>query len=58
MRRDKNRIILTVDKSVSMEVMDRDDYNNKAEELLTPTSLQAHALVTPPIGLKPGLFLC
>ena len=34
LRRDKNRIILTADKGVSMVVMDRDDYNNKAEELL------------------------
>ena len=34
LRRDKNRIILTVDKGVSMVVMDRDDYNKKAEELL------------------------
>ena len=34
LRRGKNRIILTVDKGVSMVVMDRDDYNNKAEELL------------------------
>ena len=34
LRKDKNRIILTMDKGVSMVVMDRDDYNNKAEELL------------------------
>ena len=34
LRRDKNRIILTVDKGVSMVVMDRGDYTNKAEELL------------------------
>ena len=34
LRRDKTRIILTTDKGVSMVVMDRDDYNNKAEELL------------------------
>ena len=34
LRRDKTRIILTVDKGVSMVVMDRDDYNKKAEELL------------------------
>ena len=34
LRKDKNRIILTADKGVSMVVMDRDDYNNKAEELL------------------------
>ena len=34
LREDKNRIILTVDKGVSMVVMDRNDYNKKAEELL------------------------
>ena len=34
LRRDKNRLILTADKGVSMVVIDRDDYNNKAEELL------------------------
>ena len=34
LRRDKTRIILTADKGVSMVVMDRDDYNKKAEELL------------------------
>ena len=31
---DKSRIILTADKGVSMVVMDRDEYNTKAEELL------------------------
>ena len=34
LRKDKNRVILMVDKGVSMVVMDRDDYNEKAEELL------------------------
>ena len=34
LRKDKNRVILMADKGVSMVVMDRDDYNNKAEELL------------------------
>ena len=34
LRRDKNRIILTANKGVSMVVMDRDDYNKKAQELL------------------------
>ena len=33
LRKDKSRIILTVDKGVSMVVMDRDDYNNKAEAI-------------------------
>ena len=34
LRRDKNKMILTADKGVSMVVMDRDDYNHKAEALL------------------------
>ena len=34
LRRDKTRMILTMDKGVSMVVMDRDDYNKKAEALL------------------------
>ena len=34
LRKDKNRVILMADKGVSIVVMDRDDYNNKAEELL------------------------
>ena len=33
-KKDKDRIILTVDKGVAMVVMDREDYNNKAQELL------------------------
>ena len=34
LRRDKTKMILTVDKGVSMVVMDWDDYNKKAETLL------------------------
>ena len=34
LRKDKSRVILMVDKGVSMVVMDRDDYNTKAEDLL------------------------
>ena len=34
LRKDKDRIILTVDKGVAMVVLDREDYNNKATELL------------------------
>ena len=34
LRKDKTRVILMADKGVSMVVMDRDDYNSKAEELL------------------------
>ena len=34
LRRDKNKMILTADKGVSMVVIDREDYNQKAEALL------------------------
>ena len=34
LRKDKTRVILMGDKGVSMVVMDRDDYNSKAEELI------------------------
>ena len=34
LRKDKTRIILTAYKGVSMVVMDRDDYNRKAEDIL------------------------
>ena len=33
LRKDKDRIILTVDKGVAMVVLDREDYNNKARDL-------------------------
>ena len=34
LRKDKDRIILTADKGVVMVVLDREDYNNKARDLL------------------------
>ena len=34
LKKDKDRVTLTVDKGVAMVVMDREDYNNKAQELL------------------------
>ena len=34
LRKDKNRLILTADKGVAMVVMDKEDYINKAKELL------------------------
>ena len=33
LKKDKDRVILTADKGVAMVVMDREDYNNKAQEL-------------------------
>ena len=35
LKKDKDRVILTVDKGVAMVVMDKEAYNNKAQELLT-----------------------
>ena len=34
LKRDKTRVILTADKGVSLVVMDKEQYINKAEELL------------------------
>ena len=34
LQNDKDRVILTADKGAAMVVMDREDYNNKAQELL------------------------
>ena len=34
LRKDHSRVILTVDKGVALVVMDRTDYNNKAQKLL------------------------
>ena len=34
LRKDKDRIILTADKGVAMVILDREDYNNKASDLL------------------------
>ena len=34
LKEDKNRIILTTDKGVSLVIMDKTEYNRKAEELL------------------------
>ena len=35
LRKDKDRIILTVDKGVAMVVLDKEEYNNKARDLLS-----------------------
>ena len=34
LKKDKDRVILTADKGVAMVVMDREEYNNKVQELL------------------------
>ena len=34
LKKDKERVILTADKGVAMVIMDKEDYNNKAQELL------------------------
>ena len=33
LKKDKERVILTVNKGVAMVIMDREDYNNKAQEI-------------------------
>ena len=34
LKTDKDRLILTADKGVAMVIMDKEDYNNKVQELL------------------------
>ena len=34
LKKDKDRLILTADKGVAMVIMDKEDYNNKVQELL------------------------
>ena len=56
LKEDKNRIILTADKGVSLVIMDRTEYNKKAEELLNtgtykkipedPTKKQKNKLIS------------
>ena len=41
LRRDKDRVILTSDKGVTMAVMDREDYINKAKDLLVQLAHRA-----------------
>ena len=48
LRRDKKRIILIVDKGVSMVVMDKEDYIRKAEELLDQPAYKSIPTHPPP----------
>ena len=40
LKRDKERIVLTTDKGVSMVIMDKEDCIKKSEELPSPTNIQ------------------
>ena len=42
LKRDRDRIVLTADKGVTMVIMDRQDYFNKAIHLPKPKYLQVH----------------
>ena len=42
LRKDDTKMILTVDKGVSMLVLNRDDYNQKAEALLQESAYRPH----------------
>ena len=46
LKKDKERVILTVDKGVAMVIMDREDYNNKAQQF--PTSPAYKSLARDP----------
>ena len=48
LKRDKTRVILTADKGVSLVVMDRDQYINKAEELLNQPTYKTISSDPPP----------
>ena len=50
-------MILTADKGVSMVVMDRDDYNQKAETYYNNQHTDPSPMI-PPINIKPSLLLC
>ena len=40
-KRDRDRLVLTVDKGVAMVIMDRQDYINKSNKLLTQPTCRA-----------------
>ena len=46
LKRDKDKEVLTADKGVAMVVMDKQDYNNKAEELPAQPGLYQRTLPT------------
>ena len=37
LKKDKDRVILTADKGVAMVIMEKEDYNNKTQEILSQT---------------------
>ena len=39
-KKDKGRVILTADKGMALVVMDKADYNKKAEEVLNNNNIQ------------------
>ena len=41
LKRDRNRIVLTADKGVAMVMMDRQDYINKANQLLNQSTYRS-----------------
>ena len=51
LKRDRDRIVLTADKGVAMVVMDKQDYINKANQLLTKILIKL-SLKTLPQPLK------
>ena len=43
LKKDKERVILTADKGVAIVIMDREDYNSKAQQLLTSPAYKSLA---------------
>ena len=54
LKRDKERVILTADKGVSMVVMDKEEYIQKSEDLPTPTILQRTSIRLPLPNIRMG----
>ena len=57
LKKDKEKIILTTDKGVSMVVMDKEEYIKKSEELLKQPSYK-ELMADPTTKYKTGKYIC
>ena len=56
LRKDQSRVILTADKGVALVIMDRNEYNNKAQELLEDRETYKEISTDPTNKLKTKLI--
>ena len=56
LRKDQSRVILTADKGVALVIMDRNEYNNKVQELLEDKKTYKEINTDPTIKLKTKLL--